>query len=189
MNPILFDIPNELSSDRLRLRVPRPGDGVIVYPNVRQSLAELKQWMPWATDEYNLDGAEEWVRKSASEFLSRQTVHYLIFAREDGRHLGNIGTFAIRWKVPSCEIGYWLRTADNGKGYMTEAVGLVTRMMIETLKMRRVEIRADENNKRSRAVAERAGFQLEGILRNQDHHPVRGVQNMCMYAKVFNPAD
>jgi len=187
MNPILFDIPSELTSDRLLLRVPRAGDGAVVYPNVRESLAELKQWMPWATDDYNLEGSEEWVRKSAAEFFSRQAVQYLIFSRDDGRHLGNVGTFAIRWQVPSCELGYWLRTSETGSGIMTEAVKLVTGMMFDTLKMRRVQIRADENNARSRAVAVRAGFQLEGILRNQDSNPVRGIQNMCIYARVFNP--
>ncbi len=188
MIPILLDIPAELSSNRLLLRVPRAGDGAVVYPNVRESLEELKPWMPWATDDYSLEGAEEWVRKSAAEFLARQAVQYLIFCRDDARHLGNIGTFAIQWKVPSCELGYWLRTTETGSGYMTEAVGMVTRMMFEVLNMRRVQIRADENNHRSRAVAVRAGFQLEGILRSQDFHPIRGVQNMCMYSRISNAA-
>jgi ribosomal-protein-serine acetyltransferase len=189
MNPLLLDIPHELASERLTFRSPRAGDGAIVYPTARASLVELKQWMPWATDDYSLEFAEEWCRKAAAAFLSRINFHYLIISRDDGRHVGNIGTFQIHWDVPRCEIGYWLATAETHRGFMTEAVVRVSRMMQETLKMRRIELRADETNSRSRAVAERAGFTLEGILRNQDRHPVRGMQNMCMYARVFNPAD
>jgi ribosomal-protein-serine acetyltransferase len=189
MNPLLLDIPHELASERLRYRSPGAGDGAIVYPNVRASLEELKQWMPWATDDYSLEFAEEWCRKAAAAFLQRINLHYLILARDDGRHMGNIGTFQINWNVPRCEIGYWLATAETGRGFMTEAVVTVSKMMQETLKLRRIELRADETNQRSRAVAERAGFTLEGIHRNQDRHPVRGVQNMCMYARVFNPEE
>ena len=50
-NPILLDIPQELTGERLVLRVPRAGDSVMVWPSVRDSLKELKIWMPWATDD------------------------------------------------------------------------------------------------------------------------------------------
>ena len=67
-NPLLLDLPHELSTDRLALRSPRAGDGAIVCPSVRESLAELKTWMPWATDDYNVQNAEEWCRKGGRRF-------------------------------------------------------------------------------------------------------------------------
>jgi ribosomal-protein-serine acetyltransferase len=184
MNPLLLDIPGELRSDRLLLRVPRAGDGAIVYPSVRESLAELKPWMPWATDDYNEQGCEEWCRRAAAEFLSRKQAQFLIFPLGQARHVGTIGAHDFNWEIPSGEIGYWLRTADSGRGMMTEAVLLVLKMLREVLHVRRVQIRSDEQNFKSRAVAERAGFQLEGILRKDCVATGGRLRNTCVYSWI-----
>jgi RimJ/RimL family protein N-acetyltransferase len=183
-NPILLDIPHELIGDRLLLRSPRAGDGAIVCPSVRESLAELKKWMPWATDDYSRQSSEEWCRKSAAEFLSRRQLQFLIFTKQTGEHIGNIGAFDFDWDVPSCEIGYWLGTRHTGQGYMTEAAGVLLRMLQTTLHARRVQIRTDGENTRSRRVAELAGFQLEGVLRN-DCVAVGGrLRNTCVFSWI-----
>jgi ribosomal-protein-serine acetyltransferase len=183
-NPLLLDIPHELNSERLRLRSPRAGDGAITSATVRESLAELKTWMPWATDDYNEQSGEEWCRKAAADFLSRHQFQFLIFLREKDRHIGNIGAFKFNWEVPSCEVGYWLHTAHTNHGYMTEAVGVLLAMLRSRVHVRRVEIRSDAENLRSRRVAELAGFQLEGILRN-DCLAVGGrLRNTCIFSWI-----
>ena len=68
-DPLLIDLPEELFSSRLRLRVPRAGDGAMVFASVRDSLAELKPWMPWAKDAYSVEDGETWCRKSAAESI------------------------------------------------------------------------------------------------------------------------
>jgi RimJ/RimL family protein N-acetyltransferase len=183
-NPILLNIPHELSSDRLMLRAPADGDGAIVCPSVRESLAELKTWMPWATEDYNEQSAEEWCRKAATDFLSRHQLQYLIFLRQEGRHIGNIGAFEFNWKVPNCEVGYWLNTADTSHGYMTESVGVLLAMLRYRLNVRRVQICTDAENLRSRRVAELAGFQLEGILRNHCIATGGKLRNSCIFSWI-----
>ncbi len=64
------------------------------------------------------------------------------------------------------EIGYWIRKSDEGKGYVTESVRLLTSYAFERLKANRVFIRCSTRNHRSEAVARRAGFVYEGTLRN-----------------------
>jgi ribosomal-protein-serine acetyltransferase len=183
-NPLLLDLPHELSSDRLALRSPRAGDGAIVCPSVRESLAELKTWMPWATDDYNVQNAEEWCRKAAADFLSRHQLQFLIFLRPEGRHIGNIGAFKFNWEVPNCEVGYWLHTAHTNHGYMTEAVGVLLAMLRSRVHVRRVEIRTDAENLKSRRVAELAGFQLEGILRNECRAVGGRLRNTCIFSWI-----
>lgn len=162
MNTLLIDIPEQIQTARLRLRVPRAGDGAVVTPSVLESLPELKPWLPWATDAYNAEAGEEWCRKCAAEFITRQQLAYIIHLGDE--HIGNISVFRLDWAVPGCEIGYWLRSKFTGQGYMAEAVdGLVA--MLRGLGMVRVNIRCDENNPRSSGVAERCGFQLDGVLR------------------------
>lgn len=184
MNPLLVDIPSELRSDRLHLRVPRAGDGAVVYPGVRESLTELKPWMPWATDDYDEKAGEEWCRRAAAEFLSRKQLQYLLLSSQDGQHLGTVGVHKLDWDVRSCEIGYWLRTPHWGQGFISEAVNRIMKMVLEDLRMRRVQILTDELNLKSRAVAERAGFQLEGILRKDCLAADGRLRNTCIFAWV-----
>jgi len=184
MNPILLEIPMELNGERLTLRVPRAGDGAIVYPSARDSLAELKQWMPWATDAYNQQSGEEWCRKAAANFLSREQLQFLIFLQPDSRHIGNVGAFKFNWDIPSCEIGYWLHTAHTRRGYMVEAVGILKEMLRSRIHVRRVEIRCDAENLKSRRVAELAGFQLEGILRNDSMTVGGRLRNSCVFSWI-----
>jgi RimJ/RimL family protein N-acetyltransferase len=182
INPILLDIPQELTGERMFLRVPRAGDSAIVYPSVRDSLRELKMWMPWATDGYDVRGCEEWCRRAAGQFILRKQIPYLIFLQDGMRHIGTIGVHERDWDIPSCEIGYWLHSAQTGHGYMAEAIGIVMAMLRNTLKMRRVQLRTDSNNAKSRRVAERAGFQLEGILRNDSKATDGKSRDTCMFS-------
>jgi RimJ/RimL family protein N-acetyltransferase len=184
-NPILLDVPTELQTERLLLRAPRAGDGAVVFPQVRASLTELKQWMPWAKDDYAEKDAEEWCRKSAANFMARELFQFLMFL--DGSHIGNIGIFKFNWDIPSCEIGYWLDTRRCGCGYMTEAVHGVTKLAQETIKAARIQILTDDRNQRSWRVAERAGYQLEGTLRNDCRTGEGTLRNTRVYSKIMSP--
>ena len=64
------------------------------------------------------------------------------------------------------EIGYWCRRGETGKGYVSEGVAALAELALGRLGGARVEIRCDDLNLRSAAVAERCGFALEGILAN-----------------------
>jgi ribosomal-protein-serine acetyltransferase len=89
------------------------------------------------------------------------------------------------WHVPKFEIGYWIDTRYSGNGYMTEAVQGITSFAFNELKARRVEIRCDSRNVKSRAIPERLGFTLEGVLKNDDISvDGNGLRDTCVYAKV-----
>src|SRR5688572_18081137 len=45
--PILLDVPEQLVTERMLLRIPRPGHSKFSWPAVAESQAELALWMPW----------------------------------------------------------------------------------------------------------------------------------------------
>jgi RimJ/RimL family protein N-acetyltransferase len=151
---------------------------------VRESLAQLKHWMPWAKDDYAEANAEEWCRKAAADFLARTQLQYLIFSIADDGHMGNIGAFKFDWEVRSCEIGYWLRTSHTGNGIMCEAIATLCDMLRGILDVRRIQLCTDARNQRSRRTAERSRFQLEGILRNDSLAADGSPRDTCVYARV-----
>ena len=166
VNPILLDFPDSFETERLTIRSPMPGDGVELQAAVAESLDDLRPWLAWATHIPTVEEEEEAVRRGRARFLTREDLWLLLFLKGTHTLVGGSGLHRMDWDVPSFEIGYFVRSRFAGQGYITEAVRGVTRFAFETLGARRVEIRCDARNERSRRVAERAGFELEATLRN-----------------------
>ena len=183
VNPVLIDLPERIETERLIVRPPRFGDGPAVNAAIRESIAELRPWMPWAQTEPTVEQTEENMRRAVAKFAAREDLR-LQFHLKDGTFVGSSGLHRINWDVPKFEIGYWVRTSCAGRGYVTEAVAAIARLAFETLRAARVEIRCDEQNVRSRRVAERLGFAQEGTLRNQERDPRGELRNTVVYSKI-----
>ncbi len=185
MEPILRDFPDSFESERLTIRCPLSGDGVAVRTAVLESQAELKQWLPFAVDIPSKEEYEAIMRKGHVRFLAREDLWLLLFLKGTNTLVGSSGLTRIDWSIPRFEIGYWLRTSYAGKGYMTEAVTAITAFVFDRLEAKRVEIRCDAQNKRSTAVARRAGFTLEGILIGESrHHLTNNLRDTMIFAKT-----
>lgn len=164
-NPILFDFPDVIETERLLVRAPRVGDGPALAEAVNASLEHLQPWMPWAKEPTTIEKSEANVRRGVSRWIAREDLWLMIVRKSDGVFLGGSGLHRIDWSIPRFEIGYWIRPEAQGKGYVTEAVTAIRDFAFGTLKATRVEVRCDAENVRSAAVAERCGFVLEGRLR------------------------
>lgn len=67
---------------------------------------------------------------------------------------------------------------------MTEAVDAITNFAIHELQANRIEIRCDSRNIRSARVAERLGFNLEGILRKETCDVDCFLRDTMVFSKV-----
>jgi RimJ/RimL family protein N-acetyltransferase len=184
VSPILLDFPHSFETERLWIRLPLPGDGELVHEAIMESLDTLKPWMPWAQHPPTMQETEASVRQAHLHFLERSDLRFHLFEKKTRQFIGSSGLHSINWEVPKFEIGYWCRKGFTGRGYITEAVRGLTVFAFEILKANRVEIRCDQRNVRSRKVAERLGFKLEGILRNERVAVDRRLENICIYAMI-----
>ncbi|SDD64764.1 Protein N-acetyltransferase, RimJ/RimL family [Paenibacillus sp. UNCCL117] len=184
VNPVLLNIPEEFESARLLIRSPLWGDGPMVNEAVKETLEELRPWMPWAQSVPSLEASEEDIRRARLRFLERSDLRLLLLDKHTGRLVGCSGLHRIDWVSRRFEIGYWLRTSCTGMGYMTEAVDAIEQFAIRELEANRIEIRCDSRNLRSAKVAERSGYTLEATLR-YDSIAIDGtLRNTMIFAKV-----
>lgn len=163
--PILLDIPEELHGPRVLLRPVRPEDAQAVWEAKEESFEHLRAWLPWAERERSFEDSVAFIARARARWLLREDLTVGIFDRASGRFLGGSGLHRINWPLRLFEIGYWIRVSEQGKGYVTETVQVLTRFAFDMLRANRVEIRVDPLNVRSRRVPERLGFVLEGTLR------------------------
>lgn len=162
-------IPLGLETARLYLRAPlAETDARVVNEAIRGSHEELKRWLPFAQDVPTLSETEANLQRAQELYGTGESFRYLIFLRETGTFVGTVSLFGIDWDVPKAEIGYWLDSTHTGRGYMTEAVEAIVRFGCAQFDFKRIEIRCESTNEGSRLIPERLGFQLEGMLRNED---------------------
>jgi RimJ/RimL family protein N-acetyltransferase len=184
MKPSLIEFPEEIMTERLLIRKPLPGDGKAVYEAMQASLNELKPWMPWAHTNQSVQDVEANIRDSIAKFITREDLRLHIFNKETMEFIGSSGLHRINWNVPKFEIGYWSDTRYSGKGYITEAAEAITNFAFTELNAKRVEIRCDPRNSKSRAIPEKLGFTLEGILKNDSlSAKSKEIRDTCVFAK------
>jgi len=153
--------PQLALGDGRLLRPLEEADADELHQLVERNRPRLAKWIAWAGGQTLEDTTAFIARARAMELqdsgLSRGIV-------EDGRLVGVVG-ITIDEANQSAEIGYWLDEASCGKGIATAAVATIVDLGFDRWKLRRVEIRADVENRPSCAVAERLGFLFEGVMR------------------------
>lgn len=175
----------ELESERLLIRAPKIEDALEVWNTIQQSYDALNEWMRWAQKMPTLEETEENIREAIANFVTRKDLRLHVFLKETGEFIGSTGLHYINWEVPKFEIGYWLSSEKEGAGYMTEAVAGLSNYAFQELGARRIEIRCDEKNIKSRMVAERVGYELEGVLKqNSLSMDGKNLCNTAVYAKI-----
>lgn len=185
INPILREIPTRIESERLIIRCPVPGDGAAVHAGVVDSLDALRQFpasLPWAMFDPSVDESEKYCREGQAKYLMRTEMPMLLFLKHGDIYVGGSGLQAFDWSVPKCETGYWLRTGYRGRGLALEAVRTITMFALDTLGMRRVEALPDDENVASYRVCERAGYELEGVMKSDRAEPNGALRSTRIYA-------
>ena len=149
------------------LRVLREDDAAELFALTDANRAFLRRWLPW-------------VDLVTSDDDSRSFLETVTLQRKEGRGptfgivhggalVGVVGYLPID-RVNRCgEIGYWLAEGAQGRGVMTQCCRFVVRYGFLTLDLNRIQIAAGTENRGSRAIPERLGFQFEGVLRGREN--------------------
>jgi ribosomal-protein-serine acetyltransferase len=159
------EVPKELWGPRVLLRPLTPRDAPAVWEAVKESRERLAAWLPWVSTLRSIDDERANIVKMRARWMRREDLTVGIFDRTTGRYLGGSGLHRINWDLRIFEIGYFVRTSAEGRGYIAETVQLLTCFAFDGLQANRVEIYVDPRNVRSARVPERLGFVLEGTLR------------------------
>ena len=145
--------------------------------------AEITRWLDMIPQPYGEAEARLWVEQAASYWHEGAAAPFAVVAAERGEVVGGVGFRWLGEEHAVGEVGYWIRRDERGRGLTTRAVKLISRWAIEALGCERLQLRADEDNVPSQRVAERAGFQREGILRSVHYNARLGRRvNYVMYS-------
>ena len=156
-------MPGLKVNDEIELRQYSEKDAAELFAVVTANFEHLRPFLHWVTPDYSLECATDFIVQNQTAAAEKKRAGYGIFYHK--KLVGAAGFVKLDWSSRSAEIGYWIARDFEGKGLVTKSCRALIKHAFVDLKMNRIEIRCATENIKSRAVPERLGFQLEGVLR------------------------
>lgn len=162
MDLTLIDLPTEVvRTERLVLRPYRPDDVAAVHRACQD--AEIQRWITVLPVPYTEADALAFVTETTVS--GRAEGRGLLTAVEaDGEFVGSAGLHLTPGHLGPA-VGYWIAPWGRGRGFAAEAAHGLAEWALG-LGAPRVHLMADVGNTASQAVAVRAGFTREGVVRS-----------------------
>lgn len=178
-------IDRQLETARLRMMPPSLNDLPVMLAVLQNSKDHLETFLPWLPNVLTEEQLKQSIIEAMACFAKFEgEQRYSLYTKQSGELIGAIGLIVHDKSVPYFEIGYWLAQEFVGQGYVSEAVLALEHYAFTELKAERIEIKAAQTNLKSRAVPERNGYQLEGVLHNARRLPSGALDNTVIYAKT-----
>ncbi|KPI21728.1 GCN5-related N-acetyltransferase [Actinobacteria bacterium OK074] len=173
--------PVTLTTERLVLRAVGPEDTDAVYDAVQDP--DIQRWTTIPSP-YLREHAEGFTGQMVPDGWTDGSMFTFGVFLLSGDLAGMVG-HTMR-SLGTAEIGFWATKKHRGHGYITEAAVVSSRWAFTEMAIDRVEWRAEVGNNPSRAVAQKAGFTLEGTLRSAINN--KGVRRDCWVGSLL-PSD
>lgn len=103
---------------------------------------------------------------------------------KDGKLLGEIGFSGISMKSGKVAIGYWLRKSARGHGIINKLLPRIEKIAFEQDWCHRIQIYCDAKNIASKSIAEKNGYVLEGLMRQDGKWPNGSLRDKLYFGKL-----
>lgn len=150
----------------ITLRPYQADDVLSLYEAASESIADIYPWMPWCHPGYTIEDSRSWI-ESRLDAWGQPDYDFVIVEQATGRFLGAVGLNQINRVHDFANLGYWVRSSATGHGIAVLAARLCAHFGFDQLKLHRLEIVVDVDNRRSQRVAEKVGATREGLARQR----------------------
>ena len=152
-----------LETERCLIKIPEIGEAEYIWNLITPDVTENMLWDKWedfSQTHANLiktrDKAKKWESWDAA-----------IYLKETWECIGRCWMVNIDNNIPAMEIWYWLTPTYWWKWIVPECVDKLLFVGFQKLWMINAVLCADSNNTKSRRVAEKCGFTLDGVIRRE----------------------
>lgn len=184
-NKHLKHLKQLISGDNIYLRMAEKSD-YKQWREIRQSNQNfLQPFEPiWGRDALSKQHFYARVRNDRHGAITDNKYAFFIFKKTDDQLIGGINMNNIQRGVfQCCALGYWLGQVENSKGYMSEAVQIISQQCFEKWGFNRIQAATLIHNKASIRVLEKNGFEREGQARR--YLKINGSwQDHVLFAKI-----
>jgi ribosomal-protein-serine acetyltransferase len=153
----------EVRDGDLVLRTLETADAPALFRLIDADRERLGRWLPWVEETRTEADTVRFILDATDERRRRRSL--VLGVAVDDVLVGTLGLHYLDWFDRSAELGYWIAAPLEGRGYVVRASRRMLALAFESAGLHRIVIRCAVDNLRSRRVAERLGFRVEGLLR------------------------
>jgi RimJ/RimL family protein N-acetyltransferase len=169
-----------LEAGPVRLRPPLPTDRPAIVAAHRDP--QVARWFG-GPDPYTQADAARYVEREAPQEWARGVEAVFVIAGPDDTYAGAVDLRVSTSDPVVGEVGFLVAPQARGRGYATAAVRALTGWGFAELGLARIQWRAEVGNDASRRVAEKAGFTMEGLVRQG--YEDRGRRHDCWIGSLL----
>jgi [ribosomal protein S5]-alanine N-acetyltransferase len=156
-----------LQGSKVMLRPPIVDD-FEEWSRLRQeSRAFLEPWEPtWQPDEFSKMAFRQRVRVYGERARDDQAYAYFVFEKSGGRLAGGLTLSHVRRGVSqSATLGYWIGAPFARRGFMADAIQVISRVAASEFGLHRLEAACIPHNEASKNLLLKCGFEQEGYAK------------------------
>jgi len=132
---------------------------------------------------FTREGQLKWIE---NEVNTGNVIQFMIIEKNTDRSVGSVFIRDVNKEHRKGEFGIFIGEDDvHGIGYGSEAAQLILDYAFNEANLHRIYLRALADNERAIASYKKAGFQLEGILKDDVY--VRGEFHDVAWMSIINP--
>lgn len=161
--------PDRLRYGAIALRLPRDSDLAAIVAACQDP--EIPRWTR-APNPYRESDGREFLHACEESWREETGVVFAVTWVEEDALIGTIGARLLENQVG--EVGYWVDRAARGRGVAPAAVRALSDWCFLEAGLERLQLLAEPENVASQRVAEKAGYQREGLLRS--YFPNKGTR-------------
>ena len=147
------------------LRSPEPGDEIVfaVSENNPAPRETLFYALPTSVEQHR--------EKIQAQIKDEKTITFTICSKESGEVIGNTSFFRIDWVGRMTTFYIAIADKENrSKGFGKEVTKLMIDYAFESLNLNRIQLHVSVENERAINAYKKAGYQIEGTLRQAMFH-------------------
>ncbi len=155
-------------------------DRVIIRPITDQDLLFLSEyvinepeiWQFSLVAIQNVEDLKGYIQTALQSRMDKSAYPFIVFDKATQTYVGSTRFYDIQLAFETTQLGYtWYGKKVWGTGLNAHCKFLLLQFAFEKMNFKRVEFRADNDNKRSIAAMQKIGCTVEGILRSHLPRP------------------
>lgn len=178
--------PKTIEGSRIRLVARTSDQASEMFSLIDKNRKHLGRWMPWENGTQKVEDSLAYLELAQIWWEKRSTFDFSVYKSATREMIGSFGIHSINWNKKTCELGYWIDEANQGNGYITEAVQIGEKIAAE-LGFHRIVVTCDRLNRRSQEIPKKLGYRLEAVQLDEciDHHGQQ--RDTLQFVKLLNP--
>ena len=171
--------------EQLTVRAIQADDALALFTLVDRDRVRFSLYFPVSTSRTSDPGsAAIYVRELLAQAHAKEAFSFLVFADETPAPLGAVFLKSFDHRVGKCELAYFTASAFQCRGVASNAVAWAVDEAFRTHAMQRLFMRIDPENAGSIRVAEKNGFEREGLMRRDFRTSDGRLLDVIVFAKL-----